>query len=56
MSAVGNIETIVAQPPSMAAHDKVLVDEEEYEYAATFFAGTLLCARDEALTGLFLQL
>lgn len=33
MSAAGKIETLVAQPPHMAApHDEIIAEEEEYEY------------------------
>ena len=34
MSAASNIEQVVAQPHQMATvHDKVLVEDDEYEYA-----------------------
>lgn len=50
MSAAGKIETIVAQPPHMAApHDKIIAEEEEYEYVDT---ESVFCARKKrALTG-----
>lgn len=52
MSAAGKIEAIVAQPPHMAApHDKIIEEEEEYEYVPSRNA---VCAQKKrALTDIF---